>query len=69
MTGLATLFTRGDFLTGSADFCFLAGALDGVTGAMDGVTFEVLDFISLFVGDQKNRVVWGECTTSTTFIG
>ena len=69
-TGLpTTLFSLGDFLDGTADCCFLAAALDGVTGALDAETLEVFDFISLFVGDQKNRVVWGECTTSTTFIG
>ena len=70
MTGLpTTLSSRGDFLAGTADCCFLAAALGGVTGALDHVTFEVLDFILLFVGDQKNQVVWGECSTSTTFIG
>ena len=54
MTGLpTTLFSRGDFLAGTADACFLAAALDGVTGALDYVTFEVLDFISLFVGDIR----------------
>ena len=69
-TGLPiTLFSLGDFLDGTADCCFLAAAFDGVTGALDAETLEVFDFILLFVGDQKSRVVWGECTTSTTFIG
>ena len=69
-TGLpTTLFSLGDFLAGTADCCFLASALEGVTGALDDETLQVFDFILLFVGDQKNRVVWGEGTTSTTFIG
>ena len=69
-TGLPiTLFSLGDFLDGTAASCFLAAALNGVPGALDAETLEVFGFILLFVGDQKNRVVWGECTTSTTFIG
>ena len=57
-TGLpTTLFSLGDFLDGTADCCFLAAALDGVSRALNAETLKAFDFISLFIGDQKNQVV------------